>query len=93
MRSNNPSYPNFLDKKALEFAKFTTTLDNLFKDLRAFGVWAESKHTEGISINEEDSLWKSEVLNVSTPLGLLRAVFFLQREVFLPQGRARASQS
>ena len=38
MRSNNPSYPNFLDKKALEFAKFTTTLDNLFKDLRAFGV-------------------------------------------------------
>ena len=93
MRSENPSYPNFLDKKDPKFAKFTTTLGNLFKDLRASGVGADSKHTDGISMDEEDLLWKSEVLNVGTPLGLLRAVFFLQWKVFLPQGRARASRS
>ena len=86
MRSENPSYPNFLDKKDPKFAKFTTTLDNLFKDLRASGVGADSKHTEGISMDEEDLLWKSEVLNVGTPLGLLRAVFFYNGKCFCLRG-------
>ena len=67
MHSENPLYPNFLDKKAPKFTKFTATLDNLFKDLRASGIGADSKHTEGISMDEEDLLWKSKVLNISTP--------------------------
>lgn len=46
MRSENPSYPNFLAKKSPEFSTFTTTLDNLFKGLRSAGVGATSKHTE-----------------------------------------------
>ena len=94
MLSENPLYPNFLDKKAPKFAKFTTTLDNL----RASGVGADSKHTEGISMDEENLL-KSQKSYILVPLRTLACsvffffFFFLQWEVFLPQGRARALQS
>lgn len=75
MRSNNPNYPNFLEKKSPAFVEFMSTLDNLFKKLRSEGVGSSSAHTEGIS-REEDELWSSGVLNINTPLGLLRAVFY-----------------
>ena len=57
------------------FSTFTTILDNLFKHLCLSGVGAVLKHTEGIS-KEENLLWSSDVLNVTTPLGLVQAVFF-----------------
>ena len=57
MRSENPTYPNCLNDGSLpEFSTFTTTLNNLMKDLRASGVGATSKHTEGISREEEELL-------------------------------------
>lgn len=59
------------------FSSFNVTLDDLFKKLRNEGVGAESRHTEPISTTEEDQLWDSGVLNVTTPLGLLRCVFFM----------------
>ena len=76
MRSRNADYPNFLDKNDSSFATFHVTLDNLFKELRVSGVGASSSHCEGISIEEEDKLWSSGVLNTDTPKGLLRVVFY-----------------
>ena len=90
MKANNPAYPNFLDKNVPEFSTFQTTLDNVFKVLRSSGVGLESKHTEGISAEEEDVLWSSGVLNDTSPYGLLRAVFFLYGQMLLPPWRTRA---
>ena len=86
MRSENPTYPNFLNGSLPEFSTFTTTLDNLMKDLRASGVGAPSKHTEGISREEEELLWSTGILNNCTPMGLLRAVFFYNGKVFCLRG-------
>lgn len=76
MRTENPHYPNFLEKHSPDFSEFATTLDNIFKLLRTSGIGADSKHTESISNEEEDTLWSSGVLNVSSGQGLLRAVFY-----------------
>ena len=86
MRAENPAYPNFLDKKDLAFKTFQIALDNLFKKLKLDGIGIDSKHTENISAEEEDSLWASGVLNVSTPKGLLRAVFFICGKCFCLRG-------
>ena len=86
MRSNNPSYPNFLERESPEFTEFTATLDNLFKKLRGAGVGSSATHTEGISPEDEDLLWSSGVLNVETPLGLLRAVFYYNGKCFCLRG-------
>ena len=85
MKAQNPMYPNFMDKNNGSFNVFNTTLDNLYKKLRSEGVGAASKHTEGIS-KEEDQLWSSGVLNTTTPLGLLRAVFFYNGKCFCLRG-------
>ena len=86
MRENNPDYPNFLNKDNPVFRKFMVSLDNVFKSLRSSGIGAESKHTEGISNEEEDSLWTSDVLNDTSPDGLLRALFFNNRKNFCLRG-------
>ena len=75
MTTENPRYPNFLDKKNLEFVDFHRSLDNLFRKLREEGVGAESKQTATITIEEENMLWDNTV----TPKGLFRAVFYPQR--------------
>lgn len=60
-KSVNPMYPNFFDKNDPLFSTFNVTLDNLFKNLRSEGVGATSKHTQGISAQEENLLWTSGV--------------------------------
>ena len=54
--------------------------------LKSDGVGADAKHMEAISAEEEKQLWKSGVLNVSTPTGLLRAVFYMCRKCFCLRG-------
>ena len=86
MRAQNPSYPNFLDRKNPAFSELTTVLDNLFKTLRCSGVGAKATHTEGITSDEEDKLWETNVLNIDTPLGLLWCVFFYNGKCFCLRG-------
>ena len=85
MKSLNPSYPNFLEKSP-EFVEFHRTLDNLFRKLRTDGIGSESKHTPSISIQEENMLWSSGVVNTSTPKGLLRAMFYYNGKSFVLRG-------
>ena len=61
-------------------------LDNLFKSLRSDGVGSTSAHTEGISKEEEDTLWQSGVLNVESPIGLLHVVFLYCGKCFCLRG-------
>ena len=58
----------------------------MFKNLKSDGVGADAKHTEAISAEEEKQLWESGVLNVSTPTGLLRAVFYMCGKCFCLRG-------
>ena len=58
----------------------------MFKSLRSNCVGADSKNTEGISIDEENMLWESKVLNVDTAKGLLRSVFFYNGKCFCLRG-------
>ena len=58
----------------------------MFKSLRSDGVGSTSAHTEGISKEEEDTLWQSGVLNVESSIGLLHAVFFYCGKCFCLRG-------
>lgn len=83
MRAANADYPNFLNK---DYAYFHVSLDNLLRSLRKDGFVAASSHAEGISTDEENILWDSGVLNVDSPLGLLRAVFYYCGKCFCLRG-------
>ena len=84
--SENSEYPNFLDKNDATFATFQTALDNVFKNLRVGGVGSKARHTESISIEDENRLWDSGAINTRTPLGLLRAVFYYNGKCFCLRG-------
>lgn len=73
-------------KEDASFSEFHTVLDNLYKCLRADGIGTAASHTESISKDEENELWSSNVLNLSTPKGLLRAAFFYNGKCFCLRG-------
>lgn len=69
--------PILVDNKNSKFKELHCTVDAYFHLLQVDGVGTDVKHASVISKKEENLLWKKEVLSASTPLGLLRAVFFL----------------
>ena len=76
MSEKDPHAPNFLDQKDGAFKKLHGTMDTHFRALRQQGVGAKITHAKIISFDEEDLLWERGVMGTSTPLALLRAVFF-----------------
>ena len=85
-RSVNENAPNFLDKSNVSFRAFHAVLDNIFKKLRQEGIGSESKHAEIITKDEECKLWDEHVLNLCTPKGLLRSVFYCNGKNFCLRG-------
>ena len=85
-RTFNARAPNFLDKTNPIFKPLHAVLDNLFKSLRKEGVGCNSKHAEIITKEEESMLWGSNVINLSHPKGLLRAVFYYNGKNFCLRG-------
>ena len=77
--STTCSLSEFMDKDDLSFREFNVTLDN---SLRADGVGVDSMRIETITSDEEDQLWRSGVLSVDSPKGLLRCVFFYNGKCF-----------
>ncbi len=86
MKGDNPSYPNFLDKKNPKFRPFQIALDNIFKKLKSEGIGADAQRIENFSVEEEKVLWTSGALNIDTPKGLLRAAFFACGKCFCLRG-------
>ena len=74
MKNINPKPPNFLNKKDPHFKHIRNTLDALFHQFN------KVKQAEVIT-NEE--LWKSGVMDVKTPRGLLNATFFIMGKCFV----------
>ena len=58
-------------------------LDILFKNLKRGGIGCEIKHSEIISKKDESQLWGTNVLNLSAPKDLLRAVFYYNGKIFV----------
>ena len=79
-------YPNFLDPKDVRFRKLQGTMDTHFRKLRQAGVGAEVKHSGTISPHEEDLFWELGNLGTSTPLALLRSVFYYNGKVLCLHG-------
>ena len=86
MRTENSHYPNFLEKILLVFPSLRRPWTTFSKGLRTSGIGADSKHTEAISNEEEDTLWGSGVLNVTSGQGLLRADFYYNGKCFCLRG-------
>ena len=79
-------YPNFLDPKDVRFKKLQGTMDTRFRKLRQEGVGAEVKHNGIISPDEENTFWELGILDMYTPLALLRSVFYYNGKVFYLRG-------
>ena len=86
MRDNNPSCPNFLEKKDPRFKPLHNTLDAYFNKLHSDGIGRQTKHAEVISVEEETQLWDSGVMDINTPTGLQNAAFFIVGKMFCLRG-------
>ena len=84
MRSENPNFPNFLDKKDSRLKQVHGTLDAYFHKLHSQGVGRQLKHAE--IVTKEDQLWREDVMNTTTPVGLQNAAFFVVGMVFCLRG-------
>ena len=82
MRSLNPACPNILHTSNPLFKPLHDTLQNIFLQYQANNPVSEPKSTEPFSEEEEDRLWTSGALSTDTPIGLLRAVYFLNGKNF-----------
>ena len=68
------------------FKPLKNTCDAVFKQLYRKGIGAETKATPVLTSNNETELWESGTLNMDTPNGLLRAVFFYNGKIFCLRG-------
>ena len=50
--------------------------DSVFKKLHSKRISPEAKATPVVSVDEEDVLWNKKILDLDTPMGLLRFFFF-----------------
>ena len=66
-----------IDEKNPAFNQFYNVLDSRMKELSAHGVGIEVKQAEEITVDEENQLWESGVINFDTAQGLSYGVFFL----------------
>ena len=55
---------------------FHNVCDHEFRRLHQKGIGAEATHTETLSKDDENILWDTNVLDITTPAGLLNCVFF-----------------
>ena len=88
MREKDPYAPNFLDQKDGAFKKLHGTMDTHFRALRQQGVGAKVNHAKIITSEEECLMWERGVMGTTSPLALLRAVFYYNGKKFLLRGGA-----
>jgi len=69
-----------------QFKPLKNICDSVFKRLNGKGVDTETKSTPVLTVKAEKKLWNSKILNLDTPLGLLRAVFFYNGKSFRLHG-------
>ena len=78
--------PNFLDQNDARFKKLHGTCDCVFWGLHENGVGTAKKSAEIILEENENQLWETGTLNVTTPQGLQKAVFSYVGKVYCLRG-------
>ena len=81
-----PDCPNFMDRKNHRFRDLTGALQVRYRQLRKEGVGTVVKHAAVVTAEEEDALWKSDVIGEGSPLALQRAIFFYVGKCFCLRG-------
>ena len=76
MRQENDRSFNVFDKKDERFKGLHRAFDRVCKELHTQGVGTVVQHTDPVTMDEENHLWKAGILGVDTPKQLLRSVFF-----------------
>jgi hypothetical protein len=85
IRTMKPSEPaNFFADP--EFHVLQNICDTHYRKLHASGVGASTQETSVVSQDDEDKLWENGVINLTTPQGLLNAVFFYNGKNFCLRG-------
>ena len=74
------------DRENPEFKLLFNTCDSYFRELCEDGRGSDSKGTEPVTRDDEEKLWSTRLLSVSTPKGLLYAVFFINGKNFTLHG-------
>ena len=67
MREQIPDCPNFFNKQDTRFRELQSTLDSVFHKLHSDGIGVQTKHTEILTKEDEEKLWKSGVMSLTTP--------------------------
>ena len=70
----------------IAFKPLRNVCNAVFKQLHSKGIGTETKVTPALSQSEEDKLWDTGVINLDSPNGLLRAVFFYNGKNFFLRG-------
>ena len=65
------------------FKPLKNICDFIFQMLHHKGIGAETKATAALSKSDEYTLWDKGILDLNTPKGLLRAVFFTIKRIFV----------
>ena len=68
------------------FKELRNVYDSVFNRLHQKGIGSETKSTTVLTQLEEDKLWELGVLNLDTPIGLLRSTFFYNGKSFCLRG-------
>ena len=77
MRSIDPTRaPNIFDKGNPAFRNLHSTMDSLYRQLRAESVGAEKHSAEPFTNSNENKLWELGIMGTHSPNSLLRAGFF-----------------
>ena len=70
MLDEYPDVPKFLDGKHSEYCDFIRTCDSVYCELHSQGIGTNVCHTPTYTSNDEDTLWKAEVLSDTSPKSL-----------------------
>ncbi|XP_066285874.1 transcriptional regulator QRICH1-like [Branchiostoma lanceolatum] len=73
---------NFLDRKDIRFAEFRKALDARMKELTSAGVGVKKKQADPLTPDDEDRLWQSNAISLSTSQGLSYGVYFYNCKIF-----------
>ena len=82
MKEANPGCLNFLNKEDTRFKQLHGTLDLLFHKLHSEGLGTNVKNADVFTPEDEQKLWSSGVLRLSTPKSLQNPAFYTVGKMF-----------
>lgn len=84
LRKDNPTITINIFQDAV-YQPLKNVCESVFKRLHSSGIGIKTRSTPVLCTSDEDALWKSGVINLDTPVGLLNGVFlniFVSGEVW-----------